>query len=150
MRAPTAYRFWKNVVVTDSCWMWTAAVSPKGYGIFHSDKKVPAHRYSYELYNGAIPSGLLVLHRCDNPPCVRPDHLFLGTNADNMADRNAKNRQSRGAKNCSSASLCEDRVRQIRKEAARGVRHRDIALRFGVDTSQISRIANRKTWKWVD
>lgn len=78
------------------CWLWLAATNPSGYGKMskggHAAPLVAAHRLSWELHYGPVPDGLFVLHRCDNPPCVRPDHLFLGTHDDNMADATAKGR----------------------------------------------------------
>lgn len=87
-------RFWNKVYKTDSCWLWIGSRLPTGYGTFRVGKKVKrAHRVSWELHNGPIIDGsLLVCHTCDNPMCVNPDHLFLGTNLDNMRDRNAKGR----------------------------------------------------------
>ncbi len=96
---PREERFWKHVHKTDSCWLWTASVNDKGYGqLFVGVGKSPlrAHRVSWELHRGLIPIGLLVLHHCDNPPCVRPDHLFLGTYKDSTQDMISKGRQ-RGA-----------------------------------------------------
>lgn len=87
---PIAPRFWSKVHITDGCWLWTGALR-NGYGRFGSRPFKYAHRVSWELANG--PTGdLKVLHRCDNPRCVRPDHLFLGTQLDNMRDRSAKGR----------------------------------------------------------
>src|SRR6185369_11378251 len=79
------------------CWIWTAGTS-RGYGQFSRSHKVkvPAHRVSWVIHNGPIPDGLFVLHRCDRPECVRPDHLFLGTGDDNMADMVSKGRQAAG------------------------------------------------------
>lgn len=92
-RRPAADRFWEKVEKGDGCWEWTAA-SLDGYGIFklsRSEGNRRAHVFAYELEIGPT-EGRWVLHRCDNPPCVRPDHLFLGTNADNMQDMSAKGR----------------------------------------------------------
>jgi len=87
-------RFWAKVNKNGECWIWTGAKLPKGYGHFYSgEKTVLASRWSYEYAYGLIPEGLMVLHRCDNPPCVNPEHLFLGTMQDNIDDMIAKGRQ---------------------------------------------------------
>lgn len=91
-------RFWTKVDVRDGCWSWRAARNPKGYGVFSCEgRTVSAHRFSYELYNGPIPSGMVVRHKCDNPPCVNPDHLELGTQADNERDKINRGRYRNGA-----------------------------------------------------
>src|SRR5713226_5546175 len=85
---PPAERFWAKVEKTDGCWLWLAATNPKGYGVFSVDKKTNnvefAHRVSYRLHYGEIPGDMRILHHCDNPTCVRPEHLFIGTPDDNM------------------------------------------------------------------
>jgi len=92
---PLQERFWEKVQKTDGCWIWIAARLPQGYGIFclkKGGRPFRAHRLAYEFTYGPFNPELWVLHRCDNPPCVRPDHLFLGTAQDNYADANAKGR----------------------------------------------------------
>lgn len=113
-------RFWSRVDRRSDheCWPWTASCVSGGYGQFRSAARVKqrAHRFSYELHNGPIPESdeeLCILHRCDNPPCVNPRHLFLGTDADNIADKVAKGRQSKGP----ALSAAVRRARQ-RKAAA--------------------------------
>ncbi len=103
-RRSLADRFWEKVHKCDpsECWLWRAGLSTQGYGRMSSPGKsgpvLMAHRVSYEFANGPIPPGLWVLHRCDVPRCVNPAHLFLGTVADNNADKVAKGRHPRGAK----------------------------------------------------
>ncbi len=92
--------FWDRVSKSDDCWEWTGKLS-HGYGVIQRGRegqKILAHRYSWTIHNGAIPDLLLVCHHCDNPSCVRPDHLFVGTHADNLADARNKGRLSSPAK----------------------------------------------------
>lgn len=88
---PLADRFWSKVDRSADCWLWTGARTPTGYGALHGQERL-APRMAWTLSVGPIPMGLQVLHRCDNPPCVNPDHLWLGTQQDNMADMIAKGR----------------------------------------------------------
>lgn len=90
---PIAERFWSKVSKTDGCWLWTGYTNAKGYGrIATADGVAMAHRVSYEMHFGPIPDGMLVLHSCDTPSCVRPDHLSAGTHMDNMHDKVARRR----------------------------------------------------------
>lgn len=128
------------------CWLWAGTREARGYGVTSFMKRnVLAHRLSWELSHGAIPAGLHVLHRCDNPPCVNPGHLFLGTHLDNIADMVGKGRHVRGERQWQSV-LTEDAVRSIR---AAGESGRELARRFGVTASCISEVRNGKAWAHV-
>ena len=144
-------RFWANVRKDEGCWIWigTTLRGKRPYGIL-SIKNKPhlAHRLSYTLnVPGPIPPGLLVLHRCDNPPCVNPLHLFLGTHQDNADDCVSKKRQTRGEKN-RHAKLTWEAVREIRREYATGsTSQRLLGQQFGVTRHLISRIVNKHIWR---
>lgn len=137
---PLADRFWARVRgAADGCWIFTGSRHAKGYGAVYvaPRKYVRATRFVWELLHGPIPRGLFVCHHCDNPPCVRPDHLFLGTNRDNMHDALAKGRPSvlRGLKGerQPAAKLTETIVRDMRAEyRARRATITQLARRYGV------------------
>jgi len=94
-------RFWDKVQKTDTCWLWIGSTNQDGYGRFNIGGKLGgAHRYSFELHTGEIPEGMHVLHTCDTPACVRPDHLFLGTHSDNMQDMYRKRRHNKWPPMC--------------------------------------------------
>lgn len=99
---PIADRFWTKVKKTSSCWPWTAALNPSGYGMLSGGRKkdapLRAHRISWIIHMGQIPNGMHVLHRCDNRRCVNPSHLFLGSNLDNVRDMVKKERNAKGVK----------------------------------------------------
>ena len=132
-------RFWMKVEKTETCWLWRGARIGRGYGMFELNyKSIYAHRHSWTLANGEIPPGICVLHRCDNPSCVNPDHFFLGTNAENSKDCVNKKRQWR--------KLTPEQVIEIRQLAKRETRQ-SIADKMGVFHSTINAIVNGKTWK---
>lgn len=146
----------RYLVHDDGCWPWLAGQGPDGYGQFsvHRNGKrilLPAHRMAYFLEKGVDAYPLLVLHTCDNPPCVKPIHFFTGTDADNSADKVSKGRQKGagfGSRN-PAAKLSEDQVREIRKlqgAASQTV----IAAQFGVNQTLISMIFRRVKWGYLD
>lgn len=137
----------------DGCWEWQRSLNTGGYGVTSSG---PAHRASYQFHVGPIATGLWVCHHCDNRKCVRPDHLFLGTPADNIADMVKKGRNgtcptalhARG-ENVRGAKLTDEMVREIRSRVAAGRSNIETGRLFGVDASTVSNIAHRKTWTHI-
>lgn len=147
-------RFWSKVNITDSCWLWTASVNGKGYGQMsvggRRGRPHLAHRLSWQMHRGPIPEGMSVLHRCDNPPCVNPEHLFLGTRADNNNDMRAKGRAApmpnvEGEKHPMAILTASD-VEGVRRMLASGNSGRSIAALFGVSESTISDIKRGRSW----
>jgi hypothetical protein len=131
------------------CWLWLGALMPNGYGRFEMHRfDEYAHRASWILHRGAITDGLYVLHKCDIPSCVNPDHLFLGTQQDNLDDCRMKGRTRRGAQ-VWNAKLDDDKVRAIRKLLSLGVSQQAIADKFGVHQIKISHIARGISWRHV-
>lgn len=143
--------FWNKIDYTSFCWNWLGWKTAKGYGEFRFEGKnnIRAHRLSYRLKIGPIPDGLFVLHKCDNPSCVRPDHLFLGTLAENCRDRHRKGRTAKGSQN-GWAKLTELDIKSIRKLASTtSLLQKEIADRFGVTSENIRHILSGKTWRHV-
>jgi hypothetical protein len=146
-------RFWVKVDASGECWEWRAHRKPGGYGQFTVRKGyfASAHVVSYALTNGPIPAGMVVCHRCDNPPCVRPDHLFLGTQADNARDMIAKGRDGRRLRGEEKpgAKLTEDAVRAIRAEPRCQGYIKRLAAKYGVSTRTIYTIRAGSKWRDV-
>ena len=144
---PIVERFWSKVKKTSGCWIWTAAKrgDKRVYGLFRIGAKegnVAAHRFSYELKYGTIPIGKLVCHNCDNPSCVNPAHLFLGTHQDNAIDREKKKRsKTHGAQKLN--------ARQARLIKSSSLSQTKLAKKFKVSRTTIASIRKGKTWKSV-
>lgn len=140
---PTVERFWSKVDKSVDCWLWTCHRTLDGYGTINIDgKMILAHRYSYELHNGPIPEDMCVCHKCDNPACVNPAHLFLGTHADNMQDKTAKGRND--------SKLTEAQVREIRRRYAQeGTTQEELAAEYGIDRANVGYIVRRDTWRHI-
>lgn len=131
------------------CWLWAEGVyvNTLEYGCFwDGERSTGAHRWAYGQWVGPIPEGLCVLHECDVSLCVNPSHLFLGTKADNNADRNKKGRQAKGTTHAK-ARLTETQVREIRASA---LPTRELSRRYGVAPPTIRCIVARRTWTYLD
>jgi hypothetical protein len=138
-------RFWSHVRKSDGCWEWAGSRHYKGYGRFYNRDGLSnfAHRWIYQKLNGRLPKTEQVCHRCDNRLCVNPDHLFVGTIRDNMADCAAKGRVRTGA---GEQRLNADIVRFIRRSAqSNGA----LAQRFGVSRYTVRDVKRRRTYAWV-
>ncbi len=145
-------RFWSKVRKTDDCWVWTGGNNGR-YGVIgtggRKGHQIYAHRASWYLAHGYLSPSLNVCHHCDNPPCVRPDHLFLGTDVDNMRDCKAKGRWndgSRGSKGMTNGRcvLTDEQILDMRHRRTSGWTYADLADFFYVGPTQVARICRRE------
>jgi hypothetical protein len=152
-------RFYNSRVVrADGCWKWSGSKLPKGYGLLmsHSTRRkvFSAHRFSWTIHRGVIPNGKHVLHRCDNPECSNPDHLFLGTPKENMRDAINKGRRNTGVRPSGEkhwkAKLTASQVLQIREDHKRNVSQADLARQYGVGQTAINKIVSRQLWRTLE
>ncbi len=145
-------RFWVNISFEDDdCWLWHGGTDKDGYGIFKGDVEGKtykrAHRFSYALHKGRIKKGLVVMHSCDTPGCVNPDHLSLGSNLDNMRDKIAKGRaRVATGEDAGQAILTEEQVKEILLDPRP---YTKLAAEYGVHTQTISSIKNQDSWKHI-
>lgn len=143
--------FEEQIVRNDKsgCLEWTGSVVRGGYGyIIRKRKKIMAHRYWYELHVGPIQPGEVLCHRCDNPRCIEPKHLFIGSQAENISDKVRKSRQARGEK-IATAILTAEQVVALRQEYAEGARQVDLASKYGIHQTSVSLIVRRKNWPHI-
>lgn len=151
-------KFWEKVDKTPGlglskeypdCWEWRGLLDTNGYGVFQSKgKNYSTHKILYLLYKGEFLNSFYLCHNCDNPPCCKPDHLFLGTQADNMNDMVSKDRQPKG-ENKSLAKLTDKNVILIKKMLGDGISQTHIAKLFQVHQSRVSKIACGKAWRHI-
>ncbi|MEG4350181.1 HNH endonuclease signature motif containing protein [Microcoleus sp. LAD1_D3] len=144
-------RFEKHIISKDNCWLTDLWANDKGYGQFHLKRsRMNASRASFLIYNGDIPEGMFVCHKCDNPPCVNPEHLFLGTHTENMRDMVEKGRSNRGSKNPQS-KLTEKEVFQIKALLVEtNLTVERISILFDVSQRTIAYIKQNDIWKHVN
>lgn len=140
-----------NKDTESGCWSFTGAIERSGYGRFKlNGKMILAHRLSYELHNGPITEGMVVMHSCDNRKCVNPLHLSVGTQLDNVQDMIKKNRDNKAKGSAAGqAKLTENQVIEIKQKLNLGQKQIDIAKEYGVIHQTISFIKNELTWKHV-
>ena len=144
---PMAERFWRFVNKSEGCWEWTGYTATNGYGtIQRNHAPVLAHRASWEIANGAVPAGMSVLHKCDNRRCVNPSHLWVGTQAQNMADMVAKGRSMRGAK-CGRRKLTSVQADEVKLHVALGTPTPEIARKYCISRTAVYNIISGKCWK---
>lgn len=141
-------RFWVKVQKTDTCWLWTGAKNDQGYGQIKGNRKlIYAHRYSLYLKTGIFPK-LFVLHLCDVPHCVNPDHLREGSQQENMTDAVNKGRHAIGSRN-GHAKLSESLVVAVWNRLEGGEKQASIARSLNISSSAISHMVNGNTWRHV-
>lgn len=142
-------RFWALISLNfapGACWLWTGDTTGAGYGRFkHGGHRISANRIAYALFNGETPSGMFVCHKCDNPGCVNPNHLFLGTPTDNMVDKVAKKRHAHGERTGTSI-LKTAEVLEIDRLLAEGASLKRVADAFGVSKRTVHKIKARQNW----
>jgi len=149
-RTPFEKRFFEKVKKTDKCWIWTGS-KLHGYGQIYNritNRPEGAHRVSWEIHNGLIKKGLHILHRCDNPPCVNPEHLFIGTNAENVADAIKKGRNAKGSQ-CTRAKLNEKIVTEMKKMFKNGSTYKEVTNKFGFNHHTVYSAIKGITWRHV-
>ncbi len=149
MRKPLSLKarvYLASIRVENGCWLWAGVQenSKNRYGsAFLNGRRIGANRFAYEAFNGPIPPSMSVCHRCDNTRCVNPDHLFLGSHQDNMADRNRKGRAAPKSK--INAAMVQE-IRSLRKD---GLCLKEIASQFGITVSSASKICSGHRWRHV-
>jgi hypothetical protein len=146
-------RFWKYIEKKDGCWIWRGGLNSMGYGQFHigNGKMALCHRLSWVVHRGPIDGDLCILHKCDNPKCVNPDHLFIGTMKDNMQDKANKKRNLKniGEYSCQhKLTDCEaTEIRKLYKRATRNFNIQSLAKKYNIGQTTVWEILNGRAWK---
>ncbi len=140
-----------EVVTESGCWLWVARLNKHGYGTFQIGcRSCLAHRVSFEIYRSPIPEGMEILHKCDVRACVNPQHLYVGTQFENMRDRSERSswEQAKGSQSVRS-KLTEEDVLEIRRMSSAGRSYAELSERFGICKSNVATIVRRETWRHV-
>jgi hypothetical protein len=162
-KSPLADRLWRKVEKTNTCWNWTANKNNKGYGLIRAGgtkAKMLAHRASYMLAHGDLPDDKCVLHKCDNPACVNPEHLFLGSKKDNYNDMVSKGRRvivvnptnrppHKIGSSHGNSLLTEQQVKEIRNKVKSGIDRATVAAEYGIKKATLQHIVTLRSWKHV-
>jgi len=150
-KQPLIERFWAKVDRgnNDECWNWKGSTIAGYGGISEKGRRLYSHQVAYTIAYGSIPEGMWVLHQCDNRKCCNPSHLWLGTRQDNIDDMVNKDRHSRGERKGKGAKLTDDKIVEIRKLKELGISQKELAVRFSVNQSTISRICAVKNWRHI-
>ncbi len=146
---PIQDRFFEKILKTENCWFWIGWRNSSGYGqLNNKNKHVLAHRVSWELHKGTIPEGLCVLHKCDNPICVNPDHLFIGTHKDNSMDRTRKGRNAdQHGERSARAKLKEGQVREIIcRYKSQNISQIELGKEYQISQQTVSAILCKERW----
>jgi hypothetical protein len=139
--------FNRSRLAENGCWEWIGYYGSGGYGMMsRAGKNQRAHRISYEVYKGPIPKGMVVRHSCDNPACINPDHLTLGTQKDNVADREARGRRVVNGEAIGTSKLSEKDVLEIRASTES---NDVLAKRYGIDPSNVWLVRTGKSWRHI-
>lgn len=139
-----------NIQEVNGCWEWQGARHKQGYGHFPYKRSVQlAHRISWRLFNGEIPRGMNVCHKCDNTSCVNPEHLFLGTQIQNMRDMFKKKRKNHQGENHPRVKLTQQQVLEIREMIKNGFTQEEVCRKYGITNGHVGSIRHRRTWKCI-
>lgn len=142
--------FYERIEKTESCWIWKGSKIKSGYGIISfGGKPISAHRLSWKIHHEEIGSDMIVRHLCNNPICVNPEHLAIGTHQDNSDDRVKAGNSGKGSQNCNS-SLNEEDIKKIKNLLVLGISGAEIGRRFNVSRTTINNIKKQRTWRHVN
>lgn len=143
-------KLFSKIKQVNDCWEWQGSLHRQGYGNFpYKNSGQLAHRVSWILFNGEIPSGMNICHKCDNPPCVNPDHLFVGSYQDNINDMFRKGRKNHQGENHPKVKLSSSQVLEIRELLNKKITQEEICKKYGITNGHVGSIKHKRTWKLI-